>query len=135
MLISAEFYAPLKLAHVTLVGLSGSLFALRGLAVLAGQAWAMARPLRLVSVAIDTLLLAAGVALWTLLQLQPLRDPWLGAKLVLLVVYIVLGSFALERGRTAPVRGLSYVAALACFGWMVSIALTHHPLGLLAAWR
>ena len=121
-------YLPLKQAHVLLVAVSGALFAARGVSVLAGQTWAMARSVRIASVAIDTQLLAAGVSLWVLLGLQPLRDPWLGAKIGLLLVYIVLGSFALKRGRTPRGRLLAFVAALACFGWMVSIALTHHPL-------
>ena len=34
-----------------------------------------------------------------LLGLNPLHDTWLGAKLLLLLAYIVLGSFALKRAR------------------------------------
>lgn len=122
----AEFYPQIKAAHVALVAFSGTLFAARGAAVLAGRAWPMTRGLRVASVAIDTLLLAAGVALWYLLSLQPLRDAWLGSKLLLLVLYVVLGTLALKR-RCA----WAYIAAIACFAFMVSIALAHHPLGVL----
>jgi uncharacterized membrane protein SirB2 len=124
----AELYLPIKAAHVGLVMLSGALFAVRGAAVLAGQAWPMKPALRVGSVAVDTLLLAAGATLWFLLSLQPLRDAWLGSKLLLLVFYVVFGTLALKR-RNAWAHG----AALACFAWMVSIALAHHPLGVVKA--
>lgn len=134
-MLPAEAYPALKQTHVTLVLASGALFALRGGAVLARAAWPMRKPWRRLSVAIDTLLLAAGVSLWTLLSLDPLRDTWLGTKLVLLVAYIVLGSLALKRGRTPAVRAASYVAALATFAFMVGVAVMHQPWGLLALLR
>ncbi len=127
----AEFYPHIRAAHVALVATSGTLFALRGAAVMAGQAWPMRNCLRALSVAVDSLLLAAGVALWSLLALQPMRDTWLGAKLLLLLLYIVLGSLAIARARTPRGRALAYVAALACYLFMVSVALAHHPLGAL----
>ena len=128
-----EFYPSIKQGHVALVSASGALFAARGAAVLAGQGWPMRALWRRLSVVIDTLLLTAGVTLWTLLALNPLRDTWLGTKLVLLLVYIVLGSLALKRGRTQAVRILGYAAALATFGFMVGVALRHQALGFLAA--
>jgi uncharacterized membrane protein SirB2 len=121
-----EYYPQIKLAHLALVTASGVLFACRGAATLARQRWPMTAPLRLTSIVIDTLLLAAGVTLWALLSLQPLRDAWLGTKLVLLVVYVMLGTVALKR-RLA----WAYAAALACYLFMVSVALAHHPLGAL----
>jgi uncharacterized membrane protein SirB2 len=125
----AELYAPLKLAHIGLVTVSGVLFAVRGAAALASLAWPMKTPVRVGSVAIDTLLLAAGATLWFVLSLQPLRDAWLGSKLLLLVLYVVLGTLALKRR-----NAWAYIAAIACFAFMVSIALAHHPLGVLKAW-
>ena len=126
-----EFYPSIKQGHVALVSASGALFAARGAAVLAGQRWPMQALWRRLSVVIDTLLLAAGATLWTLLALNPLRDTWLGTKLVLLLVYIVLGSLALKRGRTPAVRALGYAAALATFGFMIGVALRHQPYGFL----
>jgi uncharacterized membrane protein SirB2 len=126
MALSIEFYPHVKLVHVALVAASGTLFALRGAAVLAGQAWPLRPPLRLASVAIDTALLAAGAVLWSLLSLDPLRDAWLGAKLLLLVLYVALGTLALKRARAA-----AYAAAIACLLFMVSVAVAHHPLGML----
>lgn len=123
---------PLRHLHVGLVALSVSLFALRGVAVLMQARWPMQRAVRVASVVIDSALLGAGVALWTILQMNPLRDHWLGAKLVLLMAYIVLGSFALRRARRPMVRAAFLLAALIVFATMLSIALTRHPLGV---WR
>jgi uncharacterized membrane protein SirB2 len=51
-------------------------------------------------------------------------------KVVLLVAYIVLGSFALKRGKTRSRRLGFYVAALLVFGFIFSVARAHHPLGV-----
>jgi len=127
-----EFYPSLKLAHVFLVAGSGMLFALRGGALMAGQQWAMRRPWRVLSYGIDTLLLTVGITLAALLRLNPAQSPWLGSKLALLVLYIVLGSLALKRGRTLAVRRVSYGVALTTYLFMVSVAVNHNPLGLFA---
>jgi uncharacterized membrane protein SirB2 len=130
----AVWYPQLKSAHIVLVLASGGLFALRGALVLAGQGWAMARPWRLLSYGIDTLLLAAGVMLWAGLSLSPVASPWLGVKLLLLVLYVVLGSLALKRARTPAARCASYAAALGVYLFMASVARAHDPLGFLRPW-
>lgn len=128
----ASIYPWLLPLHITLVTLSVSLFALRGLGVLAGQTWPMAAWARGLAPVIDSLLLLAGGTLWWLLQLNPTQNHWLLAKLVLLIVYIVLGTLALKRAPTRGAKALCFVAALAVVGFMASIAMARHPLGLLA---
>lgn len=124
----SEWYLSLKQAHVALVTASVALFAVRGLGVLAGARWPMAAPLRRGSAGLDTLLLAAGATLWWMLSLQPLRDTWLGTKLALVIVYIVLGSLALKRAPGQAAKALAFVAALACIGAAAWIARAHDPL-------
>jgi uncharacterized membrane protein SirB2 len=97
----------IKQLHVGLVAMSGLLFAVRGTAVLSGQRWAMRRPWRWLSYAIVTLLLSAGVGLWAVLSLNPGQSLWLETKLLLLVLYIVLGSLTLKRAPTPATRRLS----------------------------
>ncbi|MFZ2991083.1 SirB2 family protein [Ideonella sp.] len=128
------WYSHLKLTHIALVIASGGLFTLRGALVLAGHGWAMARHWRLLSYGIDTLLLIAGVTLWVQLSLNPMSSTWLGAKLLLLVLYVVLGSLALKRARTPMARLGSYIAALMVYALMGSVAHSHHPLGFLQPW-
>jgi len=125
------WYPEIKQMHIALVTASGLLFAVRGAAVLSGQRWAMRNPWRLLSYGIDTLLLSAGATLWVILSINPLQSPWLGTKLLLLVLYIVLGSLALKRAPTPAARRLSFAAALCVYLFMASVAMAHHPLGVL----
>lgn len=93
----ATHYLQIRDLHVACVALSGTLFAARGALALRGWPHVMHPVLRYGSMAIDTVLLAAGVALMFVIHQYPFFDGWLTAKLVLLVVYIVLGTLALKR--------------------------------------
>jgi uncharacterized membrane protein SirB2 len=127
-----EFYAQIRAVHIAAVIASGSLFLLRGASVQLGAKWAMAAPLRYLSYSIDTVLLTAALMLVTILHQYPFVHGWLTAKVVLLIVYVVLGSFALKRGRTRAVRVSCWVAALLVYLLIVSIARTHSPFGVAA---
>lgn len=129
-----ELYPQIKAAHIGLVLLSGGLFALRGLLVLLGQRWANAAPVRYLSYTIDTFLLTAALMLLVVLKLNPFTTGWLAVKLVLLVAYVALGVIALRAGRSPLERWGGYIAALASFGFMYSVARDHHPLGVLSGW-
>lgn len=122
-------YPALLHLHRACVTASIALFVARGLGVAALQNWPMQARWRYTSVGVDVLLLCAGVGLWALLGLNPLQQTWLGTKLVLLVIYIVLGSFALKRGQTRMHRLTFFVAALTVVLGMVGIALARHPTG------
>jgi uncharacterized membrane protein SirB2 len=126
-----EFYPEIRLVHVAAVIASGALFLMRGIALQLGWRAAMAAPVRYSSYAIDTVLLTAAFMLATILRQYPFVQDWVTAKVLLLVVYIVLGSFALKRGRTRAVRAACFLAALVVYLSIVSIATAHHPLGWL----
>ncbi|HNR22644.1 MAG TPA: SirB2 family protein [Steroidobacteraceae bacterium] len=127
----AEFYPWIKWVHVAAVVASGSLFFVRGLASHLGAGWTMAAPLRYLSYTIDTVLLTAALALTTIVRQYPYMHDWLTVKLLLLIVYIVLGSFALRRGATRGGRIVFWVAALVVLVMIISVARARHPLGLL----
>ena len=127
-----EFYPQIRTVHIAAVIASGLLFLLRGASVQLGATWAMAAPLRYLSYSIDTVLLTAALMLVTILHQYPFVHGWLTAKVVLLVVYVVLGSFALKRGRTKTVRVSCWVAALLVYLFIVSIARAHSPFGFAA---
>ena len=131
MLEVIEFYTQIKWVHIVAVILSGGLFMLRGLLVMAGSRWGMAAPMRYLSYGIDTVLLTAALMLLTILPGGMFANGWLAVKLLLLVVYVVLGSFALKRGRTARMRTTCYLGALLVYAWMIGIARLHHPMGWL----
>jgi len=126
-----EFYSQIKWVHIAAVIASGALFLLRGIAVQVGARWAMAAPLRYLSYAVDTTLLTAALMLVTILPGAMFANGWLTMKLCLLVVYVVLGTFALRRGRTPRTRLICFIAALAVYAFIVSVAIEHHPLGML----
>lgn len=127
-----EFYAQIKWVHVAAVLCSGAIFLLRGLLVQAGrQNIAMAAPVRYLSYSVDTVLLTAALMLLTILPGAMFTNGWLTTKIVLLVAYVGLGTFALNRGRTPKVRAACYVAALLVYVTIIGIALAHHPQGWL----
>lgn len=127
-----ELYPQVRWTHIGLVLGSGALFTARGLGVLTGARWSMALAVRRLSYTIDTALLSAALLLLYLLDINPFAVAWLSTKIALLLVYIVLGTLALKRARTQRVRLLCFVAALLCYGFMLTVALAHHPLGLFA---
>jgi uncharacterized membrane protein SirB2 len=128
-----EYYPLIRSLHITLVLASGTLFALRGLLVLAGKGALANQPwVRRSSYGIDTLLLSAALCLLYLLPLSLASTPWLQVKLSLLVVYVVLGSFALRRARSQGLRLACFVAAVSVYLFMVGIARAHHPWGWFA---
>jgi len=127
-----EFYSEIRFVHISAVIASGSLFLLRGIAVLAGAGWAKAMPLRMLTYVMDTVLLTAALMLMAVVQQYPFVDGWLTVKVVLLVVYIGLGTVALKPDTTRSVRTSCFIAALLVFGFIVSVARAHDPWGILA---
>lgn len=128
-----DFYPQIKHIHIALVLASGLIFAVRGAGVLAGMRWPHWLPVRWTSYTVDTGLLTAALMLLTMLPGAMFANGWLTAKLLLLVVYIVLGVFAIKRGRTRLAKAGYYIAALLTFGMVYSIARAHSPWGFLNA--
>jgi uncharacterized membrane protein SirB2 len=126
-----EFYPDIKWVHICAVIASGSLFLLRGAGVLAGMRWPMWAPLRYLTYTIDTVLLTAALMLVTMLHQYPFVQAWLTVKVLLLVVYVILGTFALKRASTRRSRAICFVAALTVFLFIASVARTHDPFGVL----
>lgn len=121
-------YIALKHLHVTFVALSGLLFLVRGIWMLRASPRLQQRWARIVPHVVDTLLLASAIGLAVVSHQYPGQMPWLTAKVVALVAYIVLGTVALKRGRTQGVRTAAFVGALACFAYIVAVAVTKNPL-------
>lgn len=127
-----EYYLAIRHVHIGSVILSGSLFLLRafGHNVLGAQ-WPMVLPLRILVWTVDTVLLTAALMLMTIVQQFPFVDSWLTMKVLLLVVYIMLGWWAFRAERKTT-RLWSMAAALAVFGFIITVARAHSPLGVFA---
>ena len=127
-------YAAVKLVHQGAVALSLTGFFIRGAASLAGAEWIRGRAARTLPHLVDTVLLASALTLAWMLRLHPGNAPWILAKVVGLVGYVALGVVALRPGRSWRVRATAWVAALVTALWIVSVALTKNPWGVLAGW-
>lgn len=115
-------HATLKLVHQSAVVLSISGFIVRGGLMLGGSALLHATWMRTWPHFIDALLLASGIWMAINLRLDPLGNPWLGAKLLALLLYIALGFVALRLGKTRRVRVLALIGALASFAYIALVA-------------
>ncbi len=121
-------YALLKGTHVACAALTFVSFSVRGVWMLTGSALLERQWVRIVPHVIDALLLVSAIGLMLIVHQYPGTDGWLSAKILALVLYIVLGSAALRRGRTLAVRASAFVGALAVFVYIVAVALTRNPL-------
>jgi uncharacterized membrane protein SirB2 len=120
-------YLPLKYLHVGLALLSLGGFILRGAWMAAGSRLLQARWVKIAPQVVDTLFLLSGLGLAFLLAQHPFVDGWLTAKVLGLLGYILFGILALKRAPTRTLRLASFAAALACFAYIVGVAVAHDP--------
>lgn len=125
-------YFLIKHLHMTLAVVSLAFFILRAWWSVREVPYLQRRWVRIAPHIIDTGLLALGVWLMIMLRFWPQHHPWLVAKLVGLVVYILIGTVAIKRGRSPAQRGVAAIAAVVVFLYIVGAAIHHHPLSWLA---
>ncbi|MFA7299153.1 MAG: SirB2 family protein [Sideroxydans sp.] len=118
----------LKHIHVTCVALSFMLFFLRGVWMLRDSSLTQLRLIKIAPHIVDTTLLISAIALAWQYGISPLAAPWLAAKIVALLLYIVIGSVALKYGKTKQIRLAAWLVAQAFFFYMVGVAVTHNPM-------
>jgi uncharacterized membrane protein SirB2 len=128
-----EFYLPLRHVHIACAVLTVTLFVLRGSLMIAESPWQRNVVLRYLPHAVDTVLLTTALMLTTVIRQYPFATGWLTMKVVLLVLYVVLGSIALKRGRTRAIRIAAFVAALLTVAFLLTVARAHDPAGIFAA--
>ncbi|KAF0201713.1 MAG: Invasion protein expression up-regulator [Gallionellaceae bacterium] len=121
-------YTSIKILHLGSVLLSYSLFFLRGLWVLRASPVMQQRWVKIAPHIIDTVLLGSAITLAVLLGISPFTAPWLAAKIIALLLYIVLGSIALKRGKTRQTKLACWLAAQAVFFYIVLTAWAHDPM-------
>ena len=123
-----EHYFLIKHLHMTTAIISIAFFIVRAWWSVREVALLQRRWVRILPHVNDTLLLVLGVMLTIMLSMSPHQHPWLAAKLLGLVVYILLGTVAIKRGRTPLTRGVTAVAAIAVFFYIYGTAITKNPL-------
>ena len=123
-------YLIVKKIHVISVLLSLGLFVFRGGLMMKESTWLAHPVLRFGPHVVDTVLLTTALWLMSLMHQYPFVHHWLTVKVVLLVVYIVLGSLALKHAKTKRMRIVCFGLAVSTFLFIISVARTHDPLGI-----
>jgi uncharacterized membrane protein SirB2 len=103
--------------------ISVSFFILRFIWMLRGSSMLQHRWVRISPHVVDTILLVSAIAMVLWSGQIPFQQAWLGAKVMALLAYIVLGSIALKRGKTLRGKTLAFVAALVVFAYIVAVAV------------
>lgn len=125
--MTLSLYLAIKYLHVACAAVSIGGFTARGVLRLLRPAALQRRWLRIAPHVVDSLLLACGIYLALHIHQYPGSAAWLTAKLVGLVAYILLGMTALRFATTRGGQALALLAALACFGYIVAVAVTREP--------
>lgn len=125
-------YILIKYVHVISVTLSVGGFFLRGLWMMRDSPLLQRRWIRVLPHVNDTVLLLAALTLAWMSGQYPFVADWVTAKVFGVIVYIILGALALREAGSRRARIVCWLASLAVFGWIVSVALTRDPAGLLA---
>ncbi len=117
-------YTAIKMLHMSCAALSGSFFLVRGIWMLRASTLLDRRWVKILPQVIDSILLVSALTMVFWSGQYPFAQPWLGAKVVALVLYIILGVIALRTGRTLAVRASALAGALLAFAYIVSVAVT-----------
>ncbi|MEM8814786.1 MAG: SirB2 family protein [Pseudomonadota bacterium] len=117
-------YTLIKTIHALTALISIAGFLLRGYWMLTANPMLQAKLTRVLPHVVDTLFLLTGIVLLIQLGGSPLTQTWMLLKIGGLVVYIVLGTIAIKRGRTLAIRTTALIAALLVFAYIYGIALS-----------
>jgi uncharacterized membrane protein SirB2 len=123
-------YTSIKHFHIACATLSGGLFFLRGIWMLRESAMLKQSWVKLVPQVVDTLLLVSALTMVIWSGQYPFVQNWLTVKILAVIAYIAIGSIALKRGKTKTVRAYAFIAALATFAYIASVAVTKQVLVL-----
>ncbi len=117
-------YLLIKYCHIGFAVISLLGFLLRGYWMLTDSAWLHKKPTKVLPHINDTLLLLTAVVLVVMSHQYPFVFGWVTLKIGLLLVYIVLGTFALKRGKTRQIRAGCFGLALLTIASIFIVALT-----------
>jgi uncharacterized membrane protein SirB2 len=129
-----DLYPMLRDTHITTVAITSLLFVLRWIWSVRDSPHLRRPSVRVLPHVNDTLLLLSGLGMALLLHQYPLVQPWLTAKLLALICYILLGGIAIRYGRTPRQRLWAGVAALTVLGYLIGVGIHRSPLSWLATW-
>lgn len=117
-------YGVLLFIHVGTVIISIAGFLVRGIWMMQSSSLLQQRWVRTAPHINDTLLLASAIALVVITSQYPGPSSWINAKIIALVIYIMLGIIALNRGKTMQIRVGAWVLAIVVYAYMVLVAFS-----------
>jgi uncharacterized membrane protein SirB2 len=125
-------YIVLKYLHIVAVATSFALFFLRGLWVLGAYPPTQEKWARMLPHAVDAVLLLSAVGM---LAMTPEHGwpGWMTVKIGLLLGYVLIGLYTLHSARSMQQKLIGLVLALLIYLFITTIAVMHHPLGILSA--
>ncbi len=123
-------YDTLKLAHVSCVLISGSLFVFRYARLSLRPDQALPKALKVLPHINDTVLLSCAIGMLALIGLNPFTTPWLLAKIVALLVYIVLGAICMRSRPGSRRQNVSFVVAISVFAYILLVGLNKQVMPL-----
>ena len=124
------FYYLLKLGHVACVVISGSLFIFRYARLSMRPDQPLPKKLKVLPHINDTVLLSCAIGMLILIGLNPFTTPWLLAKIVALLVYIVLGAICMRSLPGSRRQTVSFVAAISVFAYILLVGLSKQVMPL-----
>lgn len=117
-------YTFIKIIHMTCAMLSIAGFLGRGILKINGSAIVEKKLVKVLPHVIDTVLLVSAITLVVMSGQYPWTAPWVGAKVVGLVVYIGLGVVVMRTAKTRQTRIIAFALALATAAWILMVAST-----------
>ena len=121
-------YSVLLLIHVSTVFISIVGFFIRGVWMIQTSPQLQQRWVKIAPHINDTVLLLSGIVLVIFTSQYPGPTAWLNAKIIALIAYIVLGTIAINRGKTQGVKITAWVLALATYAYILMVAYSKSAL-------
>lgn len=119
-------YYGIKHLHVTAAALSILFFVVRAYWSVSESSMLQKKAVRIVPHIVDTVFLVCGLILAGMLGAGA-SAPWLLTKIVLLIAYIAVGTYAIKRGPTPLHRGIAAIIAVLIFIYIIGVAINHNP--------
>jgi len=127
MIFLAEHYLAIRNLHILTAVFSVLMFSMRFL-LIREPAGLQRRWIRVLPHVNDTLLLTFAILLCIATHQAPLVTPWLTEKVLVVILYILAGLFALKWAKSRGGQVTWFIIALVLFAYTASIAVSKSPL-------
>ena len=124
-------YLLIKNIHVTCAVISILGFVIRGIWMIQSSQWLKHPLVKRLPHIVDSLLLLTALIMVYLSAQYPFVQHWLTTKVVLLIVYILLGMMALRWLKNKKQRIIAWLMAIVVYVYILSVAMTRSSSGFM----